>query len=222
MSTPTQLPPETGDHIFREIDDEIRRDRLHQIWARWGKFVIAACVLAVLATAAQVGFRNWSIKRASERTEALVDLAAVQGIEGGAGLISFAENRGGDIAVLARFDAAGAYIDAGDVAKGADILADVADDDGNAEVWRNLARLLEVTVRLDSDTDPKILAERLQPVLTKDGAFRHSAREMAALLALKSGHTKEAIKFYSLILGDVDAPAGLKARARDMIDHLSG
>ena len=41
--------------IFREIDEELRRDSLAQLWKKYGHYVIGLAVLIVIATAAIVG-----------------------------------------------------------------------------------------------------------------------------------------------------------------------
>src|SRR5712691_8566245 len=50
--------------IFREIEDELRRDNLLKLWSRYGRYVIAVAVLAVVIAGAIV---VWREHLASER-----------------------------------------------------------------------------------------------------------------------------------------------------------
>src|SRR5207253_11401823 len=50
--------------IFREIDEELRRDNLLKLWSRYGKYVIAVAVLALVIAGAIVAWREL---QASER-----------------------------------------------------------------------------------------------------------------------------------------------------------
>ncbi|MEK9645475.1 MAG: tetratricopeptide repeat protein, partial [Alphaproteobacteria bacterium] len=44
--------------IFREVDEELRQDRVEKLWKQYGKFVIAAAVLIVLGAAGWKFFLN--------------------------------------------------------------------------------------------------------------------------------------------------------------------
>src|SRR5207302_2194224 len=50
--------------IFREIEEELRRDNLLKLWQRYGKYVIAVAVLALLIIG---GIVAWREHQASER-----------------------------------------------------------------------------------------------------------------------------------------------------------
>ena len=50
--------------IFREIEDELRRDNLLQLWSRYSRYIIAGAVLLVLIAA---GIFAWRQHLASER-----------------------------------------------------------------------------------------------------------------------------------------------------------
>ncbi len=41
--------------IFDEIDEDLKRDRAQELWARYGKFVIAAAAAVVLAVGSLQG-----------------------------------------------------------------------------------------------------------------------------------------------------------------------
>ena len=51
--------------IFREIDEELRRDNLLKLWSRYGRYVIAVAVLALVIAGAIVAWRDdasWSLR----------------------------------------------------------------------------------------------------------------------------------------------------------------
>ncbi len=50
--------------IFREIDDELRRENLLQLWSRYSRYIIAGAVLLVLIAG---GIFAWRQHLASER-----------------------------------------------------------------------------------------------------------------------------------------------------------
>src|SRR4051812_32915031 len=73
------MPGMSDESFFREVNEEIRQDRTRQIWARYGRFIIALAVAAVLATAAYVAWREYSVSQANQsgdRYLAALDLAS--------------------------------------------------------------------------------------------------------------------------------------------------
>jgi hypothetical protein len=59
--------------------------------------------------------------------------------------------------------------------------------------------------------------------LTADGnAWRHSARELTALLMLRKGDTTGARDLLTALSADVAAPAGLRQRAEELLAGLEG
>src|SRR5262245_51395070 len=52
--------------IFREVDEEVRREQFKKLWDRWGNYVIAAAVVVVLAIAGWRAWSYWEMKKAQE------------------------------------------------------------------------------------------------------------------------------------------------------------
>ena len=52
--------------IFQEVDEEVRREKLKKLWQRYGNFIIAACLLVVVAVGAWRGYEWWETKKAAE------------------------------------------------------------------------------------------------------------------------------------------------------------
>ena len=48
---------------FQEVDDAVRQDDLKAWWKRWGTYVVVGAVLAVVAVAAVVGWRQYDASR---------------------------------------------------------------------------------------------------------------------------------------------------------------
>ena len=44
--------------IFREIDEELRRDNLLKLWSRYGRYIIAVAVLALVVAGGIVAWRD--------------------------------------------------------------------------------------------------------------------------------------------------------------------
>src|ERR1700746_11816 len=65
--------------IFREVDEEFRRERLEQLWTRHRFTLIALAIVAVAGVGGWRGYQWWEAKKAAEagaQFEAAVSLAA--------------------------------------------------------------------------------------------------------------------------------------------------
>jgi len=72
--------------------------------------------------------------------------------------------------------------------------------------------------------DPKRieeLSERLQPLTAQDGAWRFSALEAQAYLALRAGDKSKAETILTGLSQDVRAPRSLASRASDVLRTLN-
>ena len=59
----------SNETIFSEVDEELRRDRMRQIWRRVGPWVIAAAIAVVLAVAINEGWSWWQDSNAARQSD---------------------------------------------------------------------------------------------------------------------------------------------------------
>jgi hypothetical protein len=130
-----------------------------------------------------------------------------------------AEDATAGYATLARFRAAAIKAGEGDAAAAAAIYDAIAKDSDVDPLYADLARLYYVLSMLESGA-PDDLAARLNPLLAADGPWRFSARELAALIAMRKGDTAAARENYTTLADDPKTPAGARARAAEMLRAL--
>src|SRR5262249_57742331 len=86
----------------------------------------------------------------------------------------------------------------GDKAAAAKAFDDIATDTSVAAAERDLARIRAAQLLLETTTYPNML-QRLEPAAGKDGAFRHSARELLALSAWRANDTAATRQWLDMI-----------------------
>ncbi|HYD30216.1 MAG TPA: tetratricopeptide repeat protein [Azospirillaceae bacterium] len=202
--------------IFREIDEDLRRDRMERVWKRYGGILLAGAITIVAATGGWVAWDRWQTQRQSETTQRLVTALATEDTAARLNdLSAFAAQAPTGPATLARLYEAGLRAQQGD-AKAAIALYDQVAADGATEgVWRDLATLLSVMHQVGSG-DAVALQARITPLSADANPWRHSAREVMALLALQAGDTARARTLFQQLADDADAPAGVRGRAGDL------
>jgi len=210
--------------IFREIDEELRRERFEKIWDRYAHYIIALAVLIVVATAAVVGWRQYQAReRRAESVEysAALQLAARGDPTGAAKALDQLAGRAAiGYATLARLQSAALKAGAGDRAAAIATYDALASDGGLEPLYRDLASLLAAQQMLETG-EPQAVIERLKPLAGGDSPWRPSALELTGLAQLKAGDKAAALDTFKRLADDLSAPQGVRARAAEMITALN-
>ena len=209
--------------IFKEVDEDLRRDNLEKLWKKYGLQIISLAAAIVLGVAAVQGWRTYDLDqrgKLSDRYGAAQELA--QGGEVTAGLdamIDLSEASGGGYAGLAAFEEARLRVESGDTGGAIEVWDRIAEGSELGPGFKEAAILFSVLHQID-DGNPASLRARLQPLATDSQPFRSTARELLAVIALGDGDTASARELYTKISDDREAPAGLRQRATQMLATL--
>jgi hypothetical protein len=198
--------------IFREVDEDVRRDRAAEFWKKYQNYFIGIAVLIVLATA---GWRFYDNRR-QEAAEAAgaefakameLDQAGKQADATAAFAKIVAEGPAG-YKVLARFS--GAASQAKSDAAGAIAAYDaLASDPTVAPLFQETARLRAALLRLDVGEKEKAKAA-FEALAAPTGAYRQTAREMLGVIALSAQDYENAGKWLDMVAADPDAPQSVQ------------
>lgn len=227
-----QMPPletilsmaERGDVFLREVDEDVRREQLAKLWERFGLYIVAVAVLIVVGIG---GVKWWQYRQASlseaagERFEAAARIASSGKPEditkAFSGIITNAPQ---GYSVLARMRVAGSLAASG---KPAEALAEyeaLAKDTAIDPILRDYASLQAAMLRVDS-ADAAEMQTRLAPLTTATSPWRHMAREVQALAAIKAGKTDEARKHLEALLGERTLPPTMLERVQLLLSVLT-
>lgn len=202
------------DNIFREVDEELRSDRMRALWRRFAPFVIGGAVAIVLLVAANEGWSWYSNSRSAEASQELY--AALDTAENGdlagaqAQLDAIAANGSGGYPVLAEFRKAALLAEQGDSAAAVAAYDALASNQSNARL-RELALLLAGQVLVDSGTIADVEA-RLGTLATDDSQMRRPARELLGLAQYKAGDFAAAQASFEAVLNDQQVQAPTRSR----------
>ncbi len=215
--TPERDPEQ--DNLFKEIDEELRQEKMTVLWKKYGNYVIGAAVLLVGSVAAFQGWQAWDTNRRSDdSTQFSAALKAVvqqRTEDASQAFARLAKDGSKGYATLSRLNQSGLQAQGGDTAGAAAAYLTIANDDSIDPIFRDLALLLSALHDLDK-ADPDELAQRVQKLSGANNPWRHSAKEIEALLAQRKGDRAQAGKLFQELADDVTAPAGIRARAAEM------
>lgn len=206
--------------IFHEVDEEVRRERLKQLWDRYSILIVAAAVLIVGGIAGWRGYEYWVSQKAAAAGAAFESAVTLseQGkhAEAEAAFAKIGADAPAGYRVLARFRAAAelGQVKPDDAVKAYDALAA---DSSLGLTWQDLAATRAGLLLVD--TAPLAdMQRRLQPLTEANRPFRHTARELLALSAWRGKDRAAAQRYIDMIVADAETPPGTRAR----IDVLAG
>lgn len=209
--------------IFREIDEELRRDNLLKLWSRYWPYIAGVVAFALLFAGGFVLWRNYQISvRQAQSTHYAATLGLVAEGKPTKAAEKFAAigKEGGGYAVLAPFEEAALLARSGHGKRAVAVYDQVARSSVYPVRFRDLAILLSAMNQLPA-TDPNALIQRLKPLTAAGNPWRPTALDLTAAIELEAGKKSAARKIYQGLADDLEAPPDLRARAAEMAAALA-
>lgn len=215
---------EQTDTFVREVQEEMRRERLAELWDRYGAIAIGLAVLFVVSVMGYQYAEYSSLKAreaAGRQFEAATRLiAAGKAQEAQQAFDAVAKTAPIGYGTLSRLRTAGALA-AENKRTEAVAAYDAVAKDGSADVLlRDFAAIQAALLRVDT-ADWTEMQNRLKDLINDGNAWRASARELRGLAAMKAGNEDEARKAFEQVLGDSSATPATAQRAQVMMTILT-
>jgi hypothetical protein len=208
--------------IFREVEEDLRRERAEDLWKSYGAYVIGAAVALVLAVGAFSWWNTATQSAAEDAARALVsaDKLADEGetAQAAAAFEAIAEDASGGYEAIAGIRAAGLLAESGDTQGAVARLDAIASGSGD-DTLRSLAALRAAMLLADT-ASPDELSIRLSPLAEEGEPFRFSALELLGYAALRAGDKTAAGEYFQTLADAAGAPPLMRERSRDMIRGL--
>jgi len=209
--------------IFQEVDEEVRRERLAQLWKQYGNLVIAACVLLVVGVGAWRGYEWWQNKKAGESgvafENAVMLAQAGKHQEAEAAFAKLASDGTAGYRTLSRLREA-AELEPTDKSAAVKAYDALAADNSVGAVIQQLAAVRAGYLLVDTAPYSE-MRSRLEPLTAADKIYRHSARELLALSAWKSGDSSAVKQWTGMIISDPRSPDGTRSRAEVLSELIA-
>ena len=217
------MADQAHDGLLREIDEELRQEHYAKLWKQYGNYVIAAAALLILGTTAFLGWREYDTKTRAANSEAY---ALAQGLiqqgrpdEAATAFADLTTEARGGYATLARLQEASIKASQNKPAEAAALYREIAADSHVPALYRNLAIVLGAYQEVDSG-EPAAITAKVAPLLNGNSPWRHSAREVTGLAAVKAGDKAKARDAFRALAQDTTAPVAMRQRAGDMLAIL--
>ncbi|MEM1352831.1 MAG: hypothetical protein AAGF27_10825 [Pseudomonadota bacterium] len=209
------------DSFIEEVTEEVRRDRLFQLFRRYG-WIAALAILLIVGGAAFNEYRKTQARMQAEATGDAI-LAAISLSDAGDRLEALRkiEPSGDEAKTVVALLIAAAAVETGDREAAQAALAEVPAGGSIAPIYGQIAAFKSLALEGDS-ADPDSRRQQLEALATPGAPLSLLAQEQLALVAIEAGDTSEAINLYQSILRDANASADLQQRALQVIVALGG
>lgn len=211
------------DTLIREVEEELRRERMQELWNRYGTYFVIGAVAVVAMVG---GVRLYKDREASAATaagkafESAIALAEKsKADEAKAAFEDIAKNGPAGYAALARLQLAAAAVKAGDKAKAAAAYTALADDSRADSTLRSLAALQLAMLKVGDGAFTEV-ENRLNDLAADTSPWKSNARELIAVAEFKAGKVDKARAELEQILADPAAAASVRDRAQILLAEI--
>lgn len=214
---PTGRRDEAAAEAFeKEVLEEIQREKLQKLWDQYKNYALAAAFAVVLGVGGYKWYenqRNAAAEARGNRLMSAVTLLKENKTEEAEKTLAAVAREGGAAAALANIRLGATAAAAGKTAEALASFEAVATDRSIDPLLADYARLQTAMLKVDT-ADWTEMQNRLNDLATDSSPWRHSARELLGLAALRADRTDDARANFEKLLGDRTTPQGIAERAR--------
>ncbi len=208
---------EDSEALIREIEEEVRREKLTKLWNQYGVLFLGGLAALVVL----VGGWQWYTAYQLDRTqtagaqfqEAVQFLEGKKKSDGLSGLEQIAKEGTPAYATLAKLRLAAERREAGKNDEALARYTEIANDTTADRVLSSFASLQVASLKIDNGTWTEV-ENRLNELADESSPWRYTARELLGLAAFKHKRWADARQSYASLLGDQQVPQTMKQRAQ--------
>jgi hypothetical protein len=216
-------PPNISDTFLREVDENLRRDRMRDFGKKYGSWLGIAVLLFLAASG---GWIYWQHRQQESQKAQVEQLAGIYQRLGAGNQKGAAEqldglSKDGKDAVRASALVARAVmaIEQNDLKLATDKFREVANDESLPKPFRDLAVVRQTALEFDK-LKPEEVVSRLEPLAKPGNPWFGSAGEMTAAAKIKQGKKQEAAQLFAAIAKDKTVPEAIRARSVQLAASL--
>lgn len=209
-------PPDITDTFVREVDENLRRDRIRDFFKQNTGWLIAAVVLFLGLSGGIIWYQQHREQVAEQHVEQLAQIYKDIGVGNTAKVasqlddLSNSDSKG--VRATALFTRAAFALEQNDQKLAVATYQKIANDSSLPDPYRNAALIRQTALEFDQLQPQEIIA-RLEPLTKPDNPWFGSAGEMTALALIKQGKSGEAGQLFASIAKDKDVPQSIRERS---------
>jgi hypothetical protein len=216
-------PPDITETFVREVDENLRRDRLRDSAKKYAGWLIAAVILFLGASGGWIYWQDYRARQSEKAVDQLAQIytAVSKGQVGAAPaqLDALSNDRSKGVRASAMFGRAAVAVEQNDTKLAIAKYREIAADTSLPAPFRDLATIRQTALEFDSLKPDQVIA-RLAPLAKPGGPWFGSAGEMTGMALIKQGKNAEAGRLFGAIAKDTQVPDSLRARSVQLASSL--
>ncbi len=212
------------DQVFREVEEELRRDRMQAFWNKYATLLIGGVTAALVVISAILWWQSSQISKQQAAGDQFIQALQLSGQdktqEANKIFESLSKNSSKGYELLSTLYLAGNRVQEGQTAEAETLYKKVSNNPTADKILKDYAKLNLALLRVDGasyDETNKALESFIKP----NASWRSTAIEVIGLAAFKEQNWDVAQKHFNDIIANKASPASLKRRAQIMLDVIA-
>jgi len=209
-------PPDISDTFVREVDENLRRDRIRDFFKDNGSLLVVALILFLAAAGGAIWYQQHKQQVAEGHVEQLAEIYKDIGVGKTANvakqLDDLSNSSSKSVRATALFTRAAFAIQQNDQKLAIATFKKINEDSSLPSSYRDAALIRQTALEFDQ-MQPQQVVTRLEPLAKPGNPWFGSAGEMTALALIKEGKKQEAGQLFAAIAKDKSVPDSIRNRA---------
>ena len=210
------LPTDSNDTFLKEVDENLRRDRMQDFFKSYGKWIAAAVVLFLGAVGGWIYWEEHRDQRSAEQSEqlhaVLTDIASGKRQTVPQRIAELEKSHSDVVRASATLTDAAFALEQNNRAAAIAKYRAMVSDESLAQPFRDVATIRLTALEFDGIKPEEVIA-RLEPLAKAGTPWFGSAGEMTALALMKQNKNAEAGRLFAAIAADNQVPSSIRSRA---------
>ncbi len=216
-------PKSEGDTFLREVDEELRRERVSDFVTRYGTWIIVGVVALLGAVGGWIWYQHNQNVQAGDLSSKVIqvsDQIERNNAAGAAATIDELVDSGNPaFRVAGLFARANAQISTNAVPAAIDTLKQIVADGDAPQAYRDAALIRQTLLEFET-VPPEQVVERMRPFAESGNAWHGTAGELLAAAYIKQNKPQDAGRVFEAIARDEAVPDSIRQRAIQMASTL--
>jgi hypothetical protein len=209
-------PPDISETFVKEVDENLRRDRIRDFFKENTALLIGALVLFLAASGGIIWYQQHRVERAEAHVEELAQIYKNISV-GNTGKVpqqldDLSQSSSKAVRATALFTRAAFAVQQNDNKLAIATFKKISDDSSLPDAYRNAALIRQTALEFDQLQPQQVIA-RMEPLAKAGNPWFGSAGEMTALALIKQGKKQEAGQLFAAIARDKTAPDSIRNRS---------
>ena len=206
--------------ILRQVDEDLRKDRLLGLWKKYGNYIIGIIVILILSV---IGYQvNFFLSQKNSERIVEMYLNAVNSDDVNLSINNLAAIDDSDhtfIASLARLRSANLHVENGNLSEGRAKLKEIINNEKNESIITDLAIYLFIISNID-EIEINEINKYLNEKRISTSEFKYLFEEIIAVKELISGNFDLSLKKFENLINGNSTPNDILVRAEKFIEII--